>query len=56
MQVVQADEAVFDAVEDKFAALTANLLPKLVRHTQRITLRRLFLACSRTHTQYIDMA
>ena len=29
-QVVQADEAVFDAVEEKFATLTANLLPKLV--------------------------
>ena len=30
MQVVQADEAVFEAVQDKFVALTANLLPKLV--------------------------
>lgn len=30
MQVVQADEAVFDAVQAKFTLLTANLLPKLV--------------------------
>lgn len=31
IQVVQTDEAVFEAVQDKFVALTANLLPKLVR-------------------------
>ena len=30
VQVVQADEAVFDAVQAKFAALTISLLPKLV--------------------------
>ena len=30
MQVVQTDEAVFDAVRAKFATLTASLLPKLV--------------------------
>ncbi len=31
MQVVQTDEAVFEAIQDKFVALTFNLLPKLVR-------------------------
>jgi len=31
MQVVQTDEVVFEAIQDKFVALTANLLPKLVR-------------------------
>ncbi len=30
MQVVQTDEAVFETIQDKFVALTANLLPKLV--------------------------
>lgn len=30
MQVIQTDEAVFDAVEAKFSTLTAGLLPKLV--------------------------
>ena len=30
MQVVQTDEAIFDAVQAKFSTLTASLLPKLV--------------------------
>ena len=30
--MVQADEAVFDAVQAKFLTLTTNLLPKLVGH------------------------
>lgn len=29
-QVVQTDEAVFEAIQDKFMTLTLNLLPKLV--------------------------
>ncbi|KAL0033641.1 hypothetical protein WJX79_009327 [Trebouxia sp. C0005] len=35
-QVVQTDEAVFEAVQDKFVALTANLLPKLELRTERV--------------------
>ncbi|KAL3152957.1 hypothetical protein ABBQ38_011987 [Trebouxia sp. C0009 RCD-2024] len=35
-QVVQADEAVFDAVQAKFSMLTANLLPKLELKIERV--------------------
>ncbi|KAL0051989.1 hypothetical protein WJX82_005987 [Trebouxia sp. C0006] len=35
-QVVQTDEAVFEAIQDKFVALTFSLLPKLELRTERV--------------------
>ncbi|DBA87444.1 TPA: hypothetical protein ACH3X1_004485 [Trebouxia sp. C0004] len=35
-QVVQTDEAVFETIQDKFVALTANLLPKLELKVERV--------------------